>query len=151
MLRIVMYGSNTAEHRRIRELLEDILWEAKITPVFKEFTGEREPFFAYVKNNPYLIILVTQMGTAGMETVRLAKNRNPQTRIVWFADHDYALYAFDLRLTFFGLLPVSRSKAVSALKACWYEREFPPGISSLSQTTPFPQQQIRRWGDKKTP
>jgi len=151
MLRIVMYGSNTAEHCRIRELLEDILWEAEITPVFREFTGEREPFFAYVKNNPYLVMLVTQQGSEGKETVRLAKSLNPQTRIVWFADHDYALYAFDLRLTFFGLLPVSRSKAISALKACWYEREFPPGISSLSQTTPFSQQQIKRLGNKQTP
>ena len=151
MLRIVMYGPDAEENHRIRELMEDLLWDAQIKPVFKEFNGEREPFFAYVKNNTYLIMLVVQSGPEGMETVRLAKERNPETRIVWFSDHDYALYAFDLRLTFFGLLPVSRSKAASALRACWYEREFPPGISSLSQITLSPQQRISVMGNKKTP
>lgn len=59
MLRIVMYGSDKNENRRVRKLLEDILWEAEITPVFREFTGERKPFFAYVKNNPYLVMPAT--------------------------------------------------------------------------------------------
>ena len=140
MLRIVMYGPDTEENHRIRELLEDILWEAEITPVFKEFNGEREPFFAYVKNNPYLVMLVTQTGLEGKETVRLAKEKNPETRIVWFSDQDYALYAFDLRLTFFGLLPVSRKKMESALNNCCHSRRYPPwsGTLSLPQTTLYP-------------
>ena len=65
MLRIVMYGPDPAENHRLQELLADILWDAQIKPVFKEFTGEREPFFAYVKNNPYLVMLVVQSGPAG--------------------------------------------------------------------------------------
>lgn len=151
MLRIVMYGPDPAENHRLQELLADILWDAQIKPVFKEFTGEQEPFFAYVKNNPYLVMLVVQSGPAGMETVQLAKQANSAARLVWFSQQDYALYAFDLRLTFFGLLPVSRSKAASALRACWYEREFPPGISSLSQITLSPQQRISVMGNKETP
>ena len=78
MLRIVMYGPDAEENHRIRELMEDLLWDAQIKPVFKEFNGEREPFFAYVKNNTYLIMLVVQSGPEGMETVRLAKERNPE-------------------------------------------------------------------------
>ena len=50
MLRIVMYGPDPAENHRLQELLADILWDAQIKPVFKEFTGEREPFFAYVQS-----------------------------------------------------------------------------------------------------
>lgn len=138
MLRIVMYGPDAEENHRIRELMEDLLWDAQIKPVFREFNGEREPFFAYVKNNTYLIMLVVQSGPEGMETVRLAKQANSAARLVWFSQQDYALFAFDLRLTFFGLLPVSRGKALSALKACWYELDFPPGISSLAQTTLYP-------------
>lgn len=153
MLRIVMYGPDAEENHRIRELMEDLLWDAQIKPVFREFNGEREPFLAYVKNNTYLIMLVVQSGPEGMETVRLAKERNPETRIVWFSDHDYALYAFDLRLTFFGLLPASRKKMLSALNVCCTSRRYPPwsGTFSLSQTTPFPQQQIRPIDNKKTP
>ena len=153
MLRIVMYGPDAEENHRIRELMEDLLWDAQIKPVFKEFNGEREPFFAYVKNNTYLIMLVVQSGPEGMETVRLAKERNPETRIVWFSDHDYALYAFDLRLTFFGLLPASRKKMLSALNNCCHSSRYPPWSDrfSLSQTTPFPQHQIRPVGNKKTP
>lgn len=153
MLRIVMYGPDPAENHRLQELLADILWDAQIKPVFKEFNGEREPFFAYVKNNTYLIMLVVQSGPEGMETVRLAKERNPETRIVWFSDHDYALYAFDLRLTFFGLLPASRKKMLSALNNCCHSSRYPPWSDtfSLSQTTPFPQHQIRPVGNKKTP
>ena len=151
MLRIVMYGPDRAENRRVRELLEDLLWTAQVKPVFKEFTGEQGAFFAYVKNNPYLVMLIVQSGPEGAETARLAKQANSAARLVWFSQQDYALYAFDLRLTFFGLLPVSRSKAASALRACWYEREFPPGISSLSQITLSPQQRISVMGNKKTP
>ena len=73
MLRVVIYGPDPTENHRVRELMEDRLWGAQIKPVFKEFTGEREPFFAYVKNNPYLVMLVVQSGPAGMETVQLAK------------------------------------------------------------------------------
>ena len=142
MLRIVMYGPNEEENHRVQEVLEDLLWDAQIKPVFKEFTGQREPFFTYVKNNPYLVMLVIQPGPEGAETARLAKQANSAARLVWFSEQDYALYAFDLNLTFFGLLPVDRCKAVSALNACWYEREYPPGVSSLSQTTLFSQRQI---------
>jgi len=142
MLRVVIYGPDPTENRRVRELMEDRLWGAQIKPVFKEFTGERGPFFTYVKNNPYLVMLIVQSGPEGAETARLAKAGNPKTRIIWFSEQDYALFAFDLNLTFFGLLPVDRRKAVSALNACWYEREYPPGVSSLSQTTLFSQRQI---------
>jgi|GEM_PF-4554987 len=82
MLRIVIYGSDSKENHRARELLENILWGAAIIPVCKEFTGKREPFVAYVKNNPYLIMLVIQSDAKGMETVWLAKSANPDTRIV---------------------------------------------------------------------
>lgn len=153
MLRVVMYGPDPAENRRVRELLADILWEAEITPVFREFSGAREPFFAYVKNNPYLVILVIQPGAAGVETARLAKEANPETRIVWFSDRDYALYAFDLRLTFFGLLPVCRKKMESALKACCVPRGYPPWSDTLSlpQVTLLPQQRIQPAAAKKRP
>lgn len=151
MLRIVMYGPDPTENHRLQELLGDILWDAQIKPVFREFTGEREPFFTYVKNNPYLVMLIVQSGPEGAETARLAKQANSAARLVWFSKQDYALFAFDLHLTFFGLLPVDRRKAVSALKACWFEREYPPGVSSLSQITPFPQHRIRPTGNKKTP
>jgi len=70
MLRIVMYGTDGPENCRVRELLADLLWDAQIKPVFKEFTGEREPFFTYVKNNPYLVMLILQSGPEGAETVR---------------------------------------------------------------------------------
>lgn len=141
MLRVVLYGPNQAENLHTRNLLEDILRKVKITPVIREFSGEREPFFAYVKNNPYLVMLVIQPGVTGAETVRLAKKANPQTRIVWFSDHDYALYAFDLRLTFFGLMPVSREKIESALRACCTSGRYPPwnDTFSLSQTIPLRQ------------
>ena len=145
MLRVVIYGPDQTENHRVRELLEDILWEAEVTPVFREFSGERGPFFAYVKNNPYLVMLVLQPGAAGAETVRLARSANPETRIVWFSDRDYALYAFDLRLTFFGLFPVSGKELESALSACCSSRRYPPwgGTLSLPHIAPFSQQRIR--------
>ena len=116
MLRVVMYGPDKSENRRIRELLEDILWAAEIKPVFKE----------------------------GVETVRLAKGANSSACLVWFSDYDYALLAFDLRLTFFGLLPVSHEKAVSALSACYYANGYPPwsDILSLVQSTHYSKLQI---------
>ena len=100
MLRVVMYGPDAEENHRIQELLEDLIWSAEIKPVFKEFTDEREPFFAYVKNNPYLVMLIVQSGPEGAETVRLAKEANAEARLVWFSKQDYALYAYDLNLTF---------------------------------------------------
>lgn len=148
MLRVVIYGPDGAENRRIRELLEDLLWEAEVKPVFKEFTGEQEPFFTYVRNNPYLVMLIVQSGPEGAETVRLAKQANSKARLVWFSYQDYALYAFDLRLTFFGLLPVSRGKVESALNACCISGRCPPwnDTHSLAQTAPFPQRKIRADG-----
>lgn len=125
MLRVVMYGSDAKENHCIRELMEDILWTAGIKPVFKEFTGERDSFFAYVKHNPYLVMLIVQSGAEGAETVRLAKESNSKARLVWFAEQDYALYAFNLNLTFFGLLPISRQKAEAALDACLCARGYP--------------------------
>ena len=141
MLRVVIYGPDAEENLRIRELLADLLWAAGIKPVFKEFTEEREPFFAYVKNNPYLVMLIVQSGPEGLKTVRLAKKANPKARLVWFSEQDYALLAFELRLTFFGLLPVNRHKAESALDACRYAIGYPPlnDAFSLAQSTPFPQ------------
>ena len=75
MLRVVIYGPDPTENHRVRELMEDRLWGAQIKPVFKEFTGEREPFFTYVKNNPYLVMLIVQSGPEGEETARLAALR----------------------------------------------------------------------------
>ena len=153
MLRVVMYGPDKSENRHIRELLEDILWAAEIKPVFKEFTDDRDTFFTYVRHNPYLVMLVVQTGPEGVETVRLAKGANSSACLVWFSDHDYALLAFELRLTFFGLLPVSHEKAVSALSACYYANGYPPwsDILSLAQSTPFSQCQTGEEDNKKTP
>ena len=137
MLRIVIYGPDVLENRRVRELLEDLIWSMQIKPVFREFSEEREPFFTYVKNNPYLVMLIVQSGPEGAETARLAKAGNPKTRIIWFSEQDYALYAFELNLTFFGLLPVNRSKVETALDICCTSRHYPPwnDTLSLSQTT----------------
>ena len=126
MLRIVMYGPDAEENRQIREVLEDLIWSMQLKPVFHEFTEEREPFLTFVQRNPYLVMLIVQSGEDGLETARMAKEANSEARLVWFAKEDYALCAFDLRLTFFGLLPIDREKAVSALRACWWERQFPP-------------------------
>lgn len=144
MLRVVIYGPDEAENHRVQEVLEDLLWDAQIKPVFKEFTGQREPFFTYVKNNPYLVMLVIQPGPEGAETARLAREKNPKTRIVWFSDQDYALYAFDLWLTFFGVFPISREKIVLALNNCCAMPQYPPWRDrfSLPQTTLFSQQRI---------
>lgn len=141
MLRVVIYGPDPTENHRVRELMEDRLWGAQIKPVFKEFTGEREPFFTYVKNNPYLVMLIVQSGPEGEETARLARQANAGARLVWFSRQDCALCAFELDLTFFGLLPVSRGKAEAALRACCTSRRYPPwnDTISLPQTTPFSQ------------
>lgn len=128
MLRVVMYGPDAEENSRVRGLLEDLIWSMQLKPVFHEFTEEREPFLTFVQRNPYLVMLIVQSGPEGLETARLAKAANPEARLVWFSKEDYALVSYDcgLRLTFFGLLPVTREKAVSALRACWWERQFPP-------------------------
>ena len=126
MLRIVMYGPDAEENRQIRAVLEDLIWSMQLKPVFHEFTEEREPFLTFVQRNPYLVMLIVQSGPEGLETVRLAKEANSEARLVWFSKEDYALASYELRLTFFGLLPIDRTKAVSALRACWWERQFPP-------------------------
>ena len=58
MLRVVMYGPDTEENSRVRELLEDLIWSMQLKPVFHEFTGEREPFLTFVQRNPYLVMLI---------------------------------------------------------------------------------------------
>lgn len=65
MLRVVMYGPDAEENRRVRELLEDLIWSAEIKPVFREFREDREAFCAYVKRNPYLVMLIVQSGPEG--------------------------------------------------------------------------------------
>ena len=126
MLRVVMYGPDAEENRRVRELLEDLIRSMRLKPVFHEFTEEREPFLTFIQRNPYLVMLIVQSGQEGLETARLAKEANSEARLVWFSKEDYALASYELRLTFFGLLPIDRTKAVSALRACWWERQFPP-------------------------
>lgn len=126
MLRIVMYGPDAEENRQIRAVLEDLIWSMQLKPVFHEFTEEREPFLTFVQRNPYLVMLIVQSGEDGLETARMAKEANSEARLVWFSKEDYALASYELRLTFFGLLPIDRTKAVSALRACWWERQFPP-------------------------
>ena len=126
MLRIVMYGPDAEENRQIRAVLEDLIWSMQLKPVFHEFTEEREPFLTLVQRNPYLVMLIVQSGQEGLKTARLAKEANSEARLVWFSKEDYALASYELRLTFFGLLPIDREKAVSALRACWWERQFPP-------------------------
>ena len=126
MLRIVMYGPDAEENRQIRAVLEDLIWSMQLKPVFHEFTEEREPFLTCVQHNPYLVMLIVQSGQEGLETARMAKEANSEARLVWFSKEDYALASYELRLTFFGLLPINREKAVSALRACWWERQFPP-------------------------
>ena len=73
----------------------------------------------------------------GRDEVDYGYSRNPKTRIIWFSEQDYALYAFELNLTFFGLLPVNRSKVETALDICCTSRHYPPwnDTLSLSQTT----------------
>ena len=137
MLRIVIYGPDVLENRRVRELLEDLIWSMQIKPVFREFSEEREPFFTYVKNNPYLVMLIVQSGPEGAETARLAKQANPRARLVWFSEQDCALLAFELGITYFGLLPLSREKAELALDACRYALGYPfrDDVFSLAQPT----------------
>lgn len=138
MLRIVLYSADAAESPRVQEALSELLRGSGLHLAFRAFTGAREPFLRYVRNNPYLVMLVLQPGPAGAELTRLAKDANPAARLIWFSDHDYALYAYGLHLTHFGMLPVSRAKLQAALEACQMAR-VPPGISSLAQVTPAAQ------------
>ena len=75
-------------------------------------------FIARVSDCPDAIMLIAQTGALSTETAMAAKEHNPQGKLIWFSDLDFALLSFRLKATYFGLLPVEEDKLKTALSYC---------------------------------
>lgn len=75
-------------------------------------------FIARISDCPDAIMLIAQTGSLSTETAMAARDHNPQGKLIWFSDLDFALLSFRLRATYFGLLPVEERKLKKALCYC---------------------------------
>ena len=75
-------------------------------------------FLAMVTDNPNVIMLIAQTGALSTETAMAAREHNPQGKLIWFSDLDFALLSFRLKATYFGLLPIEDEKLRVALDYC---------------------------------
>lgn len=75
-------------------------------------------FILAVSDNPDAVMMIAQKGSQSTETAMMAREHNPQGKLVWFCDLDFALLSFRLKATYFGLLPVDDENLRTALDRC---------------------------------
>lgn len=83
----------------------------------RSFANTRD-FITAITGRPDLIMLIIQEGTTSTETAMLAKEWNPDGKLLWFCDLDFALLSFRLKAIYFGLIPVENEKLKTALSYC---------------------------------
>lgn len=91
---------------------------SKLCHVTTETFYSISDFIAKVSGCPDTVMLIAQTGALSTETVMAAKEHNPQGKLIWFSDLDFALLSFRLKATYFGLLPVEEDKLKAALRSC---------------------------------
>lgn len=125
LLRIVLYGERTEDTGPLKPTLRKLIRARREWPVLEDFTGDLSGFLERVQGNPYLIMLAVVNGPKAPQTIRQIKASNPRARLIWYSDHDYALYSYGVRVTSFGLLPVSPKMLGQAMDACGVYMEPP--------------------------
>ena len=83
-------------------------------------------FISEVSGRPDIVKLIAQTGSISTETAMAAKEHNPQGKLLWFSDLDFALLSYRLKATYFGLLPLDADRLKTALGYC--------GIPMISET-----------------
>ena len=91
---------------------------SKLCHVTTESFYNISDFIAKVSGCPDTVMLIAQTGALSTETAMAAKEHNPQGKLIWFSDLDFALLSFRLKATYFGLLPVEEDKLKTALSYC---------------------------------
>lgn len=116
MLRIVLCCDNQVEAEFIKEQAEALL-SSQDRLDFHVFTSLTD-FLSYIRMNPYLIMIVTREGSSGFDAVRKARLENPDARLIWFSQKEYALLSYQLNVSYFSLLPVEAGHLAAAMRAC---------------------------------
>ena len=98
----------------------DILanWLRSLCDVSAEAYDSITDFITNVMDHPDTVMLVAQTGAHSTETAITAREQNPQGKLIWFSDLDFALLSFRLKATYFGLLPIENDKLKTALAYC---------------------------------
>ena len=74
------------------------------------------PFLACVDRNPDAAVLLMQTGPYSVELALNVRERNAKVPLIWFSDLDFAVTAFRVRASYFGLLPVTEESLRTALE-----------------------------------
>ncbi|MCD8188768.1 MAG: hypothetical protein LUD78_00850 [Clostridiales bacterium] len=84
------------------------------------FVGEQElpRYLAFVRRNPYLVMVAAVRGEHGRETALQIRQNNQKARMLWFSDQDNGVDSYRIHVTCFGLLPPTEEEVTLALDAC---------------------------------
>ncbi len=118
MQRIVIYGEHPDETKYFQPELKKLILSRQEWPLIEDYTGDLPGFLERVRCNPFLIMLAVVNGPKAPEIIQRIKENNPEARLIWYSDHDYALYSFGMRVTSFGLLPVTPGALCLSMDAC---------------------------------
>lgn len=91
---------------------------SKLCHVTTEIFYSISDFITRISDCPDTIMLIAQTGSRSTETAMAAREHNPQGKLIWFSDLDFALLSFRLRAVYFGLLPLEERKLKKALCYC---------------------------------
>ncbi len=88
--------------------------------LIQPFVGKKEfpRYLAFVKRNPYLVMVAAVRGAHGRETALQIRQNNQTARMLWFSDQENGVDSYRMHVTCFGLLPPTAAEIDLALDAC---------------------------------
>ena len=83
----------------------------------RSFFNNRD-FISLITNRPDIVMIIAQKGARSTETAMSAREQNPDGKLIWLSDLDFALLSFRLKAAYFGLFPIDDEKLKVALSYC---------------------------------
>ncbi|MCD7717058.1 MAG: hypothetical protein LUI39_11505 [Lachnospiraceae bacterium] len=133
MVRYVIYADREQTIAGLENYLREATLERDEWPLVHAYIGTDAlpEYLKFVHQNPCLIMLVVAAGSCGREAAKQIRDNNRDARMLWFSDRENGVCSYEIGVTWFGLLPVTRESVAGALDAC----QIQPPASKCSYST----------------
>ncbi|MCD7745956.1 MAG: hypothetical protein LUI13_11880 [Lachnospiraceae bacterium] len=126
MVRYVIYADNeqdiagAPEQAGLDALLRRATLDRGEWAMTHSFIGRDQlaAYLSFVRQNPYLIMVAAASGSSGRKVVEQIRENNQEARMIWFSDRGNGVLSYQIRVTWFGLLPATWDAIRLALDAC---------------------------------
>ena len=104
--------------------LEEDIWEKFLCKAIFPYKVEviecnsAQALLPILELKQFSLILVVLNGVAGLEAVRILREKSPEVPLLWISDEDFSLASYEYRATYFLHRPVTDTQMRVAVAAC---------------------------------